>query len=318
MGETTQPRLRVSKKEAGERIKKQVGRGLLLCNQAGELLRIGASLSRLPGSNFPHFGSTKEEKFKSIIELSKRWSRDNEVLLDHLFNSTVISENDYTIFSVPQDKPHTIKGVTITPDLMNRINSYVASMDSSINSLKGIYGRLHLYDELPEMSQHASTNKEVLDNPSPSSPQHVFIVHGRDDESKYEVALFVKELGLNDIILDRQPDEGVISILDKFEREAKKADFAIALLTPDDVGALKSEADTQLKPRPRQNVSFELGYFISALGREKVCLLIKGEIENPSDLDGMLYKLMDGNEWKLKVAQDMLRAGLSVDLKDVR
>ena len=213
MGETTQPRLRASKKEAGERIKKQVGKGLHLCDQARELLQIRTSLSILPGSNFPNFGSTKEEKFKSIIEQSKRWSRDNEVLWDHLFNSTVISENDYTNFSVPQDKPHTIKGVTITPNLIDRINSYVELMNSSINSLKGIWGRLDLYDELPEMSQHASTNKEV----SPASKKNVFIVHGRDDESRYKVALFVKELGLNDIILDRQPDEGIIAILDKFE-----------------------------------------------------------------------------------------------------
>ena len=90
------------------------------------------------------------------------------------------------------------------------------------------------------------------------------------------------------------------------------------MLTPDDVGALKNEAETQLNSRPRQNVVFELGYFISALGRQKVCLLIKGEIENPSDLDGMLYKRMDGDEWKLKVARDMQEAGLPVDLNDVR
>ena len=54
------------------------------------------------------------------------------------------------------------------------------------------------------------------------------------------------------------------------------------------------------------------------LGRQKVCLLIKGEIENPSDLDGILYKRIDGDEWKLKVARDMQKAGLPVDLNDVR
>ena len=184
----------------------------------------------------------------------------------------------------------------------------VNRMKKSINSLQGIYERLDLYDE---SSERSNTARHSFGN-------NVFIVHGRDDESRYKVALFVKELGLNNIILDRQPDEGIIAILDKFEREAKKADFAIALLTPDDVGVLKNEAETQLNSRPRQNVVFELGYFISALGRQKVCLLIKGEIENPSDLDGILYKRIDGDEWKLKVARDMQKAGLPVDLNDVR
>ena len=112
--------------------------------------------------------------------------------------------------------------------------------------------------------------------------------------------MFLRDLGLKEIILDRQPNEGLIAILDKFEREAKKAGFAIALLTPDDIGALKGEADDQLKPRARQNVIFELGYFIKALGREKVCLLLKGKLENPSDLDGILYVSMNSpDEWKL-------------------
>lgn len=304
MSETTQPKLRVSQKDAREKINNQTIKGLALCNDAIRLISTKS------------FGD-KEDKFRSIIELSNRWSRDNEVLLDRLFNSTVVSEIDYTNFSVPEYTIQTPRRVDI-PDLIDRIYSYDESMESSINSLEGICGRLHLYDRVSEVSQHASTNKDVSDNPSPSSTKHVFIVHGRDDESRYQVALFVKELGLNDIMLDRQPDEGIIAILDKFEREAKKADFAIALLTPDDVGALKNEAETQLNSRPRQNVVFELGYFISALGRQKVCLLIKGEIENPSDLDGMLYKRMDGDEWKLKVARDMQKAELPVDLNDVR
>ena len=87
------------------------------------------------------------------------------------------------------------------------------------------------------------------------------------------------------------------------------------MLTPEDVGALKGEADDQLKPRARQNVIFELGYFIKALGREKVCLLLKGELENPSDLDGILYVSMNSpNGWRLPLATEMKQAGLPVDL----
>ena len=131
------------------------------------------------------------------------------------------------------------------------------------------------------MLQRTSGDEEASDTPQSAFGSKVFIIHGRDDEVKGDVALFVRDLGLREIILDRQPNEGLIAILDKFEREAKKADFAIALLTPDDVGALKDEAAEQLKPRARQNVIFELGYFIGKLGRKRVCLLLKGELEKP-------------------------------------
>ena len=142
----------------------------------------------------------------------------------------------------------------------------------------------------------------------------VFIVHGRDEEAKQTVARFVEKLELKAIILDEQPNSG-LTIIEKFEQLASDAGFAIVLLTPDDVGALKEEADEQLKLRARQNVILELGYFMGKLGRERVCLLLKGDLENPSDLDGILYVSMDNpDSWQLKLGQEMRNAGLPVDL----
>ena len=89
--------------------------------------------------------------------------------------------------------------------------------------------------------------------------------------------------------------------------------FAIILLTPDDVGAPKDKQD-ELKPRARQNVVLELGYFMGKLGRERVCPLLKDEVEKPSDIDGLVYVPMDNfNGWQLKLAKEMKQAGLSVD-----
>jgi predicted nucleotide-binding protein len=179
-------------------------------------------------------------------------------------------------------------------------SEYQTDMEDNISSLEANSDRIEPLGESPD------TPRTFGDK--------VFIIHGRDDGVKGDVALFVRDLGLKEIILDRQPNEGLIAILDKFEREAKKADFAIALLTPDDVGALKDEAAEQLKPRARQNVIFELGYFIGKLGRKRVCLLLKGELENPSDLDGILYVSMNSpNGWKLELAREMKQAGLPID-----
>lgn len=241
---------------------------------------------------------------------SKKWSKYNEVLLSRLFDNTLIAASDYTDFDDFPGFIYTDKPMPLSEEL----DYYQKGMGSSINSLERIHECLKLYDELSETPQSTSGSKGVSDTPQSTFGDKVFIIHGRDDGAKGDVALFVRDLGLKEIILDRQPNEGLIAILDKFEREAKKANFAIALLTPDDVGALKGEADDQLKPRARQNVIFELGYFIKALGREKVCLLLKGDLENPSDLNGILYVPVDCFDgWKQKLARDMRQAGLRID-----
>jgi predicted nucleotide-binding protein len=88
------------------------------------------------------------------------------------------------------------------------------------------------------------------------------------------------------------------------------------LLTPDDVGAPKADAST-LRPRPRQNVVFELGYFIGALGRGRVCALISSgiDIEVFSDYSGMLTIPLDSSgAWQFQLARELKAAGLSIDL----
>ena len=61
----------------------------------------------------------------------------------------------------------------------------------------------------------------------------------------------------------------------------------MALLIPDDLGAHKGEEST-LNPRARQKVIFEFGYFIRKLSRKRVCAMLKGDVEKPSDYDGVL------------------------------
>jgi predicted nucleotide-binding protein len=62
-------------------------------------------------------------------------------------------------------------------------------------------------------------------------------------------------------------------------------------LTPDDVGGEDKEGikTNDLKPRARQNVILELGYFVGRLARDRVCCLYKGGVEIPSDFYGVLY-----------------------------
>lgn len=139
----------------------------------------------------------------------------------------------------------------------------------------------------------------------------VFIVHGHDEAALHNLARFLEKLGLEAIILKEQPNQGR-TIIEKFEHSAKEVGYAVVLLTPDDVGGAVAHAEPTL--RGRQNVIFELGYFAGALGRGRVCLLRKGEVEIPSDLYGVVYTEMDATEgWKGRLVQELKAAKLEFD-----
>lgn len=140
----------------------------------------------------------------------------------------------------------------------------------------------------------------------------VFIVHGRDNEVKQEVARFVVALGLESIILHEQASAGM-TIIEKIERYANDADFALVLYTPCDHGRGAHETKVHPKNRARQNVVFEHGYLMAKLGRENVCALVKGEIETPNDISGVVYVGFDANgSWKAEVAKELKACGYEI------
>lgn len=138
----------------------------------------------------------------------------------------------------------------------------------------------------------------------------VFIIHGHDNELKAEVQLLLTRAGVNNIVLHEQPDKGR-TIIDKLIGESSNSNYAIALLSPDDK---LEDGET----RARQNVILEIGYFIGLLGKERVRLLKKGDIEIPTDLSGVLYeKYDDAGAWKMKICKELLAVGIYVDIEEV-
>ena len=137
-----------------------------------------------------------------------------------------------------------------------------------------------------------------------------FIVHGHDESAKYQLKNYLQNiLGFQEpIILHEQPSLGR-TIIEKFENESFDVDVVFVLLTPDDkvVDHLASNSE---KRRARQNVIFELGYFLGKIGRKKgrVLLLYKEEIELPSDIQGLVYiDITNG----IEAAGEQLRRELS-------
>lgn len=223
------------------------------------------------------------------------------------------------------NSPYDDKESWDTYDLGPNIDKYRRDVTTKIKRLGGISDQLVLFNDPSDTSQPTSSNEEVSDTlqltssnenivntPQPTCGDEVFIVHGRDDEAKITVARFVENLGIETTILHEQANRGQ-TIPEKFEEHAGDADFAIILLTPDDVGASKDETDN-LTPRARQNVVLELGYFWGKLGREHMCVLYKEGVELPSDIHGILYIPMDNsNGWQLQLAKEMQQVGLPID-----
>lgn len=151
-----------------------------------------------------------------------------------------------------------------------------------------------------------------------NQPNKVFIVHGHDNEMKLDVARFLERQNIKAIILHEQPNLGSPTIIEKFERHSDVG-FAVVLFTPDDEGRVaKSDKETMLSSRARQNVIFELGFFFAKLGRERVCVLKRKEMEFPSDIQGVFYTEYNGNDkWKSELARSLSNVGFEIDWEKV-
>lgn len=231
----------------------------------------------------------------------QKWERNTRVAVQHTFEDeskvTDFTEINYssTVFAIGGD---------------NDDGRYQKAYENGLRSAEAVLESM--IDEVDEYWPDDEVTTSVAGRRSvESSTNEVFLIHGRDEGTRETVARFLERLGLSPVILAEQASQGS-TIIEKFETHANVS-FAIALLTPDDAGSLDNETAAP-RPRARQNVIFELGYFIGRLGREKVCALTKGEVEIPSDYSGVMYvSLDDGEGWKIELVKELKAAGLNVD-----
>jgi len=147
----------------------------------------------------------------------------------------------------------------------------------------------------------------------------VFVVHGHNDSIKSELEVLLTSLGLEPIVLHRQPDQGR-TVIEKFEQYSDVG-FVFVLLTPDEVAYLVSQeqvpdAERVKERRARPNVIFEFGFFVGRLGRARVCCLHTGSVVLPSDLAGVIYKSFSTRveEVGYAIIRELQAAGYTIDL----
>ena len=251
----------------------------------------------------------------------RKWRRDTEVAITNTFGERSRHSKDFTNIRY---RPQAIR--TMNPNseyhtaYMRGLEAAAAVLESMIEEIKEYWEdeKLTAASVLKAIKESKESREE--EHQAPPSPaarenertntREVFIIHGRDNEAKETVARFLTRLNLTPVILHEQPNQGR-TIIEKFEQHAQVG-FAVALLTPDDVGALR-DSSNDLKPRARQNVVFELGYFLGQLGRNRVCALTKGNVELPSDYDGVVYVSLDDGGWKMDLIRELKNIGFDVD-----
>lgn len=216
--------------------------------------------------------------------------------------------NDPLVLTLlPGSKPQNLGlGVVTVACEMDTTGKLIGNWNSSIGT-KGQF----IATRVAQPSAENQNGEKTKINPCKDS---VFLVHGRDEGIKHAVARFLEQIGVKPIILNEQINRGQ-TVIEKFEKFASKAHFAVILLTPDD--SCSTQDCSEPKYRARQNVLYELGFFTAHLGRANTFVFKKGDIDIPSDIFGIIYEPYDeGGGWKLRLAKELKAAGYHVTFPD--
>jgi predicted nucleotide-binding protein len=156
------------------------------------------------------------------------------------------------------------------------------------------------------------------------SPNSIFIVHGHDEEFLRDVEGYLVQSGVKSIIM-KDVGGASASLIQKFFEVGRASDFAIILLSGDDMGASRLQYEMAgvgihaLKYRTRQNVILELGFFYGLLGWENVFVLEKEplkpypDFERPSDLNGVLWDRYDkSGRWRQELKRRLAEQGFQL------
>ena len=181
-----------------------------------------------------------------------------------------------------------------------------SELDARLMALRSIADLLPLYEE---PSAAILSGRE---HPATPPIEAIFNVLGHSEGPKHEVVDIENGSNATPIILHEQAKRG-LAIIEQLEEYAATAAFAIVLLTADDHGGVMGSGED--RARARQNVVFELGFFIGALGRSRVAVLYEEGVELPSDMSGVLYTVLDSHgAWKIGLGRELRTARFAVDL----
>lgn len=209
---------------------------------------------------------------------------------------------------------------------------------------------------LPTKSRLEERHSSLVTEKAGSVPStNVFVVHGRDLEPVKELKIMLSKFGLYPIVLHEKPG-GSRTIIEKLEKHSDVGYTFVILTPDDvgycqdDVESVFDDATKEkhprlkhvidflkegydighgdwilevlqdflphLRERARQNVVLEFGYFMGKLTRDRVCCLLKGDVERPSDMNGIVYVPFKKsvNEVRTKIIKELEAAGYQISV----
>ncbi|MCW4045000.1 MAG: nucleotide-binding protein [Candidatus Bathyarchaeota archaeon] len=154
--------------------------------------------------------------------------------------------------------------------------------------------------------------------------KEIFISHGKDLKPLNELKDMLVSFGLTPVVLSEQPSGGK-TVIEKLEAYSDVG-FAFVILTPDDLGGYAETGSVWSRPkrlrkflrtahtRPRQNVVLEFGFFVGKLGRDRVACLLKKPVEQPSDMQGIVYLSFKQTleEIRMEISKELRAAGYEI------
>lgn len=237
--------------------------------------------------------ATDEDSVDEWVHRETSWFRYNVTLLGKLFPAEFVKQytgTARTLIFMPYES------------LEGRKKQLRGRLDDGIAALQSLVQQAPLLD-VPGQPVPAAREEQ-------SNNRRVFIVHGHHRDSLAQVARVISEIGLEPVILGERA-RGAATIIEKLEAEGDVG-FVVVLMSPDDVGRLGTEPD--LAPRARQNVIFEVGYFIARARRDRVLVFLIDELAWPTDIQGVAYEPFD-NGWRLSLARHLKAAGVPFELE---
>jgi predicted nucleotide-binding protein len=267
-----------------------------------ERMKLGVSFIEQQASSYDDYELLNKEY--------QKWNVYNAELLKQLFTTADFADqyNASTMSSM-------VIGSYRQETLAEKIGALKDRFDKKIHRLDLIVNRLELYTLVSSVDE--VQGRENSNIKSQLEGNKVFIVHGRDDGAKANLETFIREIGLDPIVLHRQADGG-LTVIEKFEKHSDVG-YAFILLTPDELAYLGSESskpeeDRAVERRARPNVIFEWGYFVGKLGRPRVCCILTGDVDLPSDMSGLVTKRYQTSveEVGWAIIKDLKSAGYKV------
>lgn len=198
------------------------------------------------------------------------------------------------------------------------ISTYLISQTSDIQKLKNLQKSINhcnitmfenldfrneLYKEINKKINNIRKAPKSQSMDTNSQKKKLFIVHGHNKLFLEEIKNFFLKNNYHPIVLNEKIAGGSYTLIEKLERNSENIGLVVVLFTSDDIGK-KNTSNEQFSPRARQNVVFEMGYFMGKIGRDNVLVISDDESKAYfSDISGISY--IPFENWKIRLTMEL-------------